>query len=160
MEKKTIDIITQIALIAVFAFFALACATQRGTPAPTTPTTFVASADGGGWSTIMIRDGLSYDVAYDEVLDVVAKRYEMDMISKEGGYGRSKWIFTKISSNDITLDRYKTRVMFKFTADKSKVDIKTDSQWNSNGVWVNGYDTEVLQTLKQDIEGVVGRTVR
>lgn len=59
-----------------------------------TPSSFVKAVDGGTWSTIMVRDDLTYDQAFNEVLDVVSKRFEMDMISKDGGYGRTNWIYT------------------------------------------------------------------
>ena len=45
------------------------------------PSSFVKASDGGTWSSIMIREDLTYDKAFNEVLDVVSKRFEMDMIS-------------------------------------------------------------------------------
>ena len=161
-KKNGITLVaTQVAVLFAFCLLFSGCIHSKKAVASTAPTTFVRSADAGGWSTILIRDGLSYDKAFDEMLDVVAKRYEMDMISKEGGYGRSKWIYTNITTNGVTEENYKTRIIFKFSADKTKVDIKTEAQWKSsdNG-WLIGYDTELLQTLKQDVEGSIGRTVR
>lgn len=58
------------------------------------PTGFVKAVDGGTWSSIMIREDLTYDQAFNEVIDVVARRFEMDMISKDGGYVRTNRIYT------------------------------------------------------------------
>ena len=122
-----------------------------------TPKSFVKSASGGDWSSIQIRDGLEYDKAFSEVLDVVAKRFEMEMISKDGGYGRTQWVYTWNEKRKYT-PKYRTRVIFKFSPDKTKVDIKTEAEYGGDDKWKKGYDTRLLETIKQDIMGVVGRT--
>lgn len=122
------------------------------------PSSFVQATDGGTWSSIFIREDLTYDKAFNEVLDVCAKRFEMDMISKEGGYGRTNWIYTWNTKGKYD-QKYRTRVVFKFSADRSKVDIKTEAEFGGDPKWKKGFDTRLLQTMKQDISGVVGRTV-
>ena len=117
---------------------------------------FVKAANGGDWSSILIRDGLDYDRAFNEVLDVIAKRFEMDMISKDGGYGRTNWIYTWNAKKKYT-EKYRVRVIFKFSADRSKVEIKTEAE--SGKKRKKGFDIELLETVKKDISGVVGRTV-
>lgn len=106
----------------------------------------------------MIREDLTYDKAFNEVLDVVSKRFEMDMISKDGGYGRTNWIYTWNDRGKYT-EKYRTRVVFKFNADRTKVDIKTEAEFGGEPNWIKGFDTRLLSTVKQDISGVVGRTV-
>ncbi len=122
------------------------------------PKGFVRATDGGSWSSIYIREDLDYNRAFNEVLDVCAKRFEMDMISKEGGYGRTNWIYTWNTKGKYN-EKYRTRVIFKFSADRSKVDIKTEAEFGGEPNWIKGFDTRLLQTMKQDISGVVGRTV-
>lgn len=122
------------------------------------PSSFVKATDGGTWSSILIREDLEYDKAFNEVLDVVAKRFEMDMISKDGGYGRTNWIYTWNTKGKYT-EKYRTRVIFKFSSDRTKVDIKTEAEFGGEPKWIKGFDTRLLQTMKQDISGVVGRTV-
>ena len=78
-----------------------------------TPKGFVKATDGGVWSSIQIKESLSYDEAFNEVLDVIAKRFEMDMISKDGGYARTQWIYTWNLKN-VYSKTYRTRVIFKF----------------------------------------------
>ncbi len=122
------------------------------------PSSFVKAVDGGTWSTIMVREELTFDQAFNEALDVVAKRFEMDMISKESGYARSNWIYTWNTKGTYTA-KYRTRVIFKFSADRKRIDIKTEAEYGGEPNWIKGYDTRLLSTIKQDISGVVGRVV-
>jgi hypothetical protein len=117
------------------------------------PTGFVKTND-VGWSSIQLRDDLKFDKAFDAVLDVVAKRFEMDVISKEGAYGRSQWNYRWGVAEGTS---YRTRVIFKFTPDKTKVDIKTEAEYLRGNRWEMGFDTRLLETVKQDIMGVVSR---
>jgi hypothetical protein len=121
------------------------------------PSSFVQATDGGTWSSVYVREDLSYDKAFNEILDVVAKRFEMDMISKDGGYGRTNWIYTWNTKGKYTA-KYRTRVVFKFSGDRTKVDLKTEAEFGGEPNWIKGYDTRLLQTIKQDVMGVVGRT--
>ena len=120
------------------------------------PTGFVKTNE-VGWSTIQLRDGLKFDKAFDAVLDVVAKRFEMEVISKEGSYARSLWSFRWGECEGST---YRTRVIFKFSPDKKNVEVKTEAEWLNGNKWQTGYDTRLLETIKQDIGGVVGRVTR
>ncbi len=106
----------------------------------------------------MIREELPYDQAFNEVLDVVARRFEMDMISKDGGYGRTNWCYTW-NDRGKYMEKYRTRVIFKFSNDRKKVDIKTEAEFGGEPRWIRGFDTRLLSTIKQDISGAVGRTV-
>lgn len=145
--KKLVSIFTLFVAISLFP----SCGTLK-------PSSFVMATDGGTWNSIFIREDLTYDKAFNEVLDVCAKRFEMDMISKEGGYGRTNWNYTWNKKSQYT-EKYRTRVIFKFSADRSKVDIKTEAEFGGESSWIKGFDTKLLQTMKQDISGVVGRTV-
>jgi hypothetical protein len=122
------------------------------------PSSFVKATDGGSWSTIFIREDLEYDKAFDEILDICAKRFEMDMISKEAGYIRTNWVYTW-GTNGKYSDKYRTRATFKFSPDKTKLDIKTEAEFATMSGWIRGFDTGLLQTVKQDVSGVVGRSI-
>lgn len=80
------------------------------------------------------------------------------MISKDGGYGRTNWIYTWNTRGQYT-SNYRTRVVFKFSADRKKVDIKAEAEFGGDPNWIRGFDTRLLSTIKSDISGVVGRTV-
>ncbi len=121
------------------------------------PSTFIQATDGGTWSTIQIRDDLTYEKAWNEVLDVIARRFEMDMISKDGGYARSQWNYTwNLKGKYMTT--YRVRVVYKFSADRTRVEIKTEAEFGGEPRWIKGYDTRLLSTIKQDVMGVVSRT--
>ena len=143
-----------LAIIATFSIVFSSCSIF--TKSKKSPVGFIQTNE-VGWSTIQIRQGLNFDKAFDEVLDVVAKRFEMDVISKEGAYARSQWSYRwGVTENSTS---YRTRVIFKFSPDKTKVDVKTEAEWNVGNTWQMGYDTRLLETIKQDIMGVAGRTV-
>ena len=112
-----------------------------------------------GWSSILLSDGMTYDKSWNEVIDILAKKFEMDVISKDGGYARSSWIYTYNKHKKYT-EGYRNRVIIKFSADRSKVDIKTEAQMKSGKMWINGYDSKILEEIKQDISGIVGRVAK
>jgi hypothetical protein len=109
------------------------------------------------WSTIELRDDLSFDRAWNEVIDVIAKDFEMELISKDGGYARTGWIYTWNTAGRYTV-KYRNRVIIKFSVDRKKVEVKTEAQFGGEPNWRSGFDSRLLQTVKQDIMGVVGRT--
>ncbi len=112
-----------------------------------------------GWASIEIRKGMDFERAWQETVDVLAKKFELEMISKDGGYARTAWIHTWWKAGEVT-ENYRVRVVMKFSADQTKVDIKTEANYLMGGEWVLGTDTRLLQTAKTDIMGVVGRTTR
>jgi len=122
------------------------------------PNSFIASSTGGDWASIVLRDGLDYEKAFGEVLDICARRFEMDMISKESGYARSNWTYTWNTKGQYT-QKYRARIIFKFSTDRTRVDIKAEAEFGGEENWIKGYDTRLLQTMKQDIQGAVGRVV-
>lgn len=121
-----------------------------------TPKNFVRTSD-VSWSTIQIRDDLSYDKAWNKVIDVIAKEFEMEMIAKDGGYARTGWIYTWNTKNEYTKN-YRNRIIIKFSPDRRKIDVKAEAQYGGSGSWKSGFDSRLLKTVKQDIMGVVGRT--
>jgi hypothetical protein len=113
------------------------------------------------WSSVQMREGLSYEEAWLDVLDVLAKRFELEMVSKDGGYIRTGWVNTWESGNGSSSSGvYQVRVTVKFSADTSKVEIKTEAQAQFKNDWRAGYDARLLQTIKTDIMGLLGRTTR
>ena len=111
------------------------------------------------WSSVEIRPDTEYENAWREVLDVLAKKFEVEMISKDGGYLRTSWIHTWWKAGQLT-QNYRVRAIVKFSPNRDVVDIKTEAQYLQNREWITGTDTRLLQTIKTDIMGVVGRTTR
>lgn len=124
-----------------------------------TPTSFTRGS--AEWSVIELRDGIEYEKAWEEIVDVVARRFDIEMVEKESGYLRSGWVYTWWKDG-VRTENYRVRAMVKFTPEKEAVAIRTDAQYMdrlSRG-WITGMDTLLLETLKSDIMGTVGRTTR
>ena len=57
------------------------------------PTTFVRTME-PNWNTVEIRKGLSGDAAWDAVVDLAARRFDIEVLSKEDGYLRTGWSYS------------------------------------------------------------------
>ena len=122
------------------------------------PASFISTYE-PGWSSIEVREGMKYEAAWQEVTDVLAKKFELEMISKDGGYLRTSWIYTWWKVGERT-ENYRVRAIVKFSPDGRKVDIKTEANYLRGKQWLVGSDTRLLETVKTDIMGVIGRTTR
>jgi len=110
------------------------------------------------WASVEIREGIDYEHAWASVIDLVARKFDLEVISKEGGYVRSSWMYTWTGE---FREDYRVRIIVKFSPDRSKVEVKSEANYRSGaGFWVIGSDTVVLQTLKTDIMGTIGRVTR
>lgn len=140
-------------LLLVCVLFALnsGCGASR-------PNSFVQVME-PGWTSIELRESLNYEQAWQEVVDVLAKRFELEMISKDGGYVRTSWVHSWWKQGELT-ENYRVRAIVKFAANQEQVDVKTEANYLQDKSWVTGTDTRLLQTVKTDIMGVIGRTTR
>ncbi len=111
------------------------------------------------WASVEIREDMSSEKAWQQVVDILAKKFELEMISREGGYVRTSWIHTWWMVGELTTN-YRVRAIVKFSPDWKKVDIKTEANYLKGQQWIVGTDTRLLQTVKTDIMGVVGRAAR
>ncbi len=120
------------------------------------PITFIQTLE-HSWASIEVREDVPYDRAWDSVVDLIVRKFEAAILSKEDGYLRTTWLYTW--TGELRQD-YRVRVTIKFAPDKSKVDIKSEANYLRKANWVIGSDTALLQTLKADIMGIVGRVTR
>jgi hypothetical protein len=49
------------------------------------PNIFFESSE-PGWATIELRENLSYEKAWQNVVDILARKFEIAVMSKDGGY--------------------------------------------------------------------------
>lgn len=146
MKRRIISYV----LLMVLALALVGCASV--------PVSFVMVPE-PSWAGIELKAGLSYEDAWPQVVDVLARKFELEMISKEGGYLRTSWIYTWWTG--YVTANYRVRAVVKFSPDRKKVDIKTEANYLTRGrQWVVGTDTRLLKTVKMDIMGVVGRVTR
>ena len=125
----------------------------------TPPTSF--SRGESDWSVVELHDELGYDEAWEEVVDVVARRFDIEMVEKGTGYLRTSWIYTWWKSG-VHTENYRVRAMVKFTPEKDAVAIKAEAHYLNEraGGWITGVDSLLLDTFKTDIMGTVGRTTK
>jgi len=79
------------------------------------------------------------------------------VISKDNGYVRTNWLYTWTGTMN---ENYRVRVTVKFSPDHSKLEVKSEAQFKGWEGWILGTDEALLQTLKTDIMGTVGRSTR
>ena len=126
------------------------------------PTTFVQTMD-PGWNSVEIREELSYEDAWEAIVDTLARKFDIEILSKEDGYLRTGWLYSWTGKLE---ESYKVRAVVKFTPDKRKVEIKSEAQHYSSGVfglgggWVMGTDERLTTTMRTDIMGKIGRITR
>jgi len=126
---------------------------------PAMPKSFIKTSQ-PSWTTIELREGLEYDQAWDTVLDLIIKQFDIDKVVKDEGYILTDW--TNSWSGDY-LKYYRVRTTVKFSPDRTKVQLKPEAQFltdEGKDSWVIGSDARLLATLKTDIMGTVGRTTR
>jgi len=149
MEKKR----SLLYIVMIFSGLFLVCCAPNPFVRTTSP----------GWSMIEIRDEVSYDEAWKSVVDLIAKQFDIEILSKEDGYIRTGWLSSwtgNLSQN------YKVRSIIKFNPDKRIVEVKSEAQYYDGGYfgigagWVMGTDELLSATLRSDIMGRVGKVSR
>jgi len=110
------------------------------------------------WASVELRKDVEYEKAWAIVIDLLTKRFDIAILSKDDGYARTAWLYTW--TGDLTND-YRVRTTVKFAPDHKVVNFKSEAEYRKQWMgWVQGTDTRLLATLKSDIMGVVGRTTR
>ncbi|MCK4856431.1 MAG: hypothetical protein KAT58_00520 [candidate division Zixibacteria bacterium] len=120
------------------------------------PKTFVQAFE-PGWASIELRQDVDREQAWQTVVDILARRFELEVISKDGMYVRTAWLYTWWKVGEVT-DKYRVRAVVKFAPDMKTLDIKTEAHFLKDKQWLVGYDTRMLETIKTDIAGTLGRT--
>ena len=146
----------------VFGMSAVGCATT-GTGRP--PATFVRGA--GGETTILLRPGLDFDQAFREVVFILNRHdFNPEMMQPEAGFIRTGWNHQWViapPTRDFMgrtvqqqVDRYRVRVIAQFNPARTQLIINPEGEWLENGVWIRGFDTRAVETLRNDITMVIG----
>lgn len=107
------------------------------------------------WAKIQINENLSYDQAFNIALELVSDKYEMEMISRDGGYIRSAWN-NLLDRKGKKIKDQRCRVTIKFNHDRTQIQVKTEAQKMKNDEWIDGTDSELATQIKEDLRGVLG----
>ncbi|MCB5259162.1 MAG: hypothetical protein LHW48_01615 [Candidatus Cloacimonetes bacterium] len=142
-------------VIGLSAIFAALCAVSFA--AAKKPVTFIETNE-PGWSSIEIREGLSEDEVWNTIVDIIAKSFQIQLLSKDSGYLRTSWSYSWATGK--TSQKYRVRLVVKINYAKNIVDIRSEANYLINNVWVEGTDTRLLQTVKRDMSGLISRVTQ
>ena len=122
------------------------------------PSTFIRTSL-GEWRVVEVREGLSREQLWQNVADIVAKSYDIEVIDKDSGYIRTAWMFTTTGKVN---EQYRARVIIKISPLADKIEIKTDAHWYDRWreSWIMGQDTALMEQVYGDIQGTVGRVIK
>ena len=136
-------------LLFLIAFSLISCSS---------PKSFIKSGD-GSWTSVPIRSEIETQRAWNEAIDIIARRFEMEMLNGESKYARTGWVYNWNKKGKYT-QKYRVRATIKLSPSGENLDIKSEAQYAGPSGWISGFDDRLLQTLKSDISGVVGRVAR
>ena len=87
-------------------------------------------------------------------MDLVTEKYEMEMINKDGGYARTAWNYYRKANGKLD-KKVRVRVTLKFNHDRTQLSVKTEVQKLKKDDWIDGYDNQYGQQIRDDIQGVL-----
>ena len=107
------------------------------------------------WETLDVKPAVKYDDAWQRVIYIITKKFELEMISKEDGYVRSSYgqsYFTE----DIQNERYQVRIVAKFSPDRKKFEFKIEARVWDGKIYHNGSDVRVAANMRKDFLNSIG----
>lgn len=131
------------------------------------PNTFVTVSEevGGTWKTIELRSDLSYEDAWQIVVDSVTKRWDIEIMNDATGYLKTDWAYESgIDKGTRATYKYGRRITIKFLPDKKSLRIRTEAYYE---VQIKGYyyvfygmDSRFNEDAFNEISGKLARTTR
>jgi uncharacterized lipoprotein len=109
----------------------------------------------GGWATIPFSERVDYGLLWEDATSLIAKRFEIEMVTRESGYIRTKWDY-RFATDGQTVTNYRTRVTLKISEKRRNIEVKSEAEKLDDKYWIQGCDTRVLETMKQDLQGISG----
>lgn len=107
------------------------------------------------WESMDVKASVKFDDAWQRVIYIITKKFELEMISKEDGYVRSSYSQSYFSE-DMHNERYQIRIVAKFTPDKKKFEFKIESRMWDGKIWHNGSDVRVAANMRKDFQNSIG----
>ena len=118
------------------------------------PATFIESNP--NWINVKVSQKQTRDSIWINLTDLLAKRYDLEIINRDIGYIRTAWkCEVDFSVSGKVVNEYRKRVIVKINSDSSNVELKAEAQWWNTKFWVNGYDSTDLNTVKTDISAII-----
>jgi hypothetical protein len=110
-----------------------------------------------GWTALEVRNDVSYDRAWKVIVGILVRKFDLEFLSKEEGYLRTAWLHTW---SGVYLDHYRVRITVLFSEDRKTIQLKPEAQFRDESGWVEGADSRLLPSLKAELVGTIGRTLR
>ena len=116
----------------------------------------------GGETVIVLREGSDFDNVFREIVFILNRNgFEAEMVQSDVGYIRTRWINTW-NDRGITVDRYRVRVIIQFNPARTQLILNAEAEQYLNplfgsGRWVRGYDSRAVETLRNDINVIIGQ---
>lgn len=107
------------------------------------------------WEIVTIKPSINYNDAWERVIYIITKKFELEMISKEDGYVRSAF-GASYFTEDMQNDKYQVRIVVKFTPDHKKLEFKIESRIWDGKIWQNGSDVRVAANMRKDFLNSLG----
>jgi len=135
--------------LAPLACFAVGCATS--------PPRSFSRMQSPTWASFEVRKDLDYERAWNTVLEILIKDFDIDMALRDEGYIRTGWLYTWSGAY---LSHYRVRVTVKFSPDRKTLQFRPEAHFLQGKEWSIGTDARLVSTIKTDLMGTVGRTTR
>ena len=116
------------------------------------PKTFVKSHE-AVWASVELSDDLTYEQAWEKTVDTLTRNFDLEILDRDNGYIRTGWLYTWTGKRS---EAYSVRITVNFKNNNRVVSFKPEAMYKN----VTGYDTRLLQTIKTDIMGLLGRETR
>ena len=110
----------------------------------------------GGETTILLRQGLEFDLAFREVAFLLNRHgFEAETIQPEVGYIRTRWNYTW-NDRGRTMEAYRVRIICNFNPGRTQLIIRAEAEHLKGRNWVQGFDTRAVETLRRDLTNIIG----
>lgn len=156
MRRSTYTAVTCSVIFTCIAISLCSCAL-------TPPKTFVriTESTGSSWKSIEVRKELTYEEAWQTLVDISSK-WGVETMDKDAGYIRTAWVFStgrdKGTGGPFT---YGKRTTLKFSEDRKTLRIKTESYYSvPNFATEYGMDTAFDDDVLSEISGKLGLVAR
>jgi hypothetical protein len=146
MKKNTWFLLGMLTLALTFGMTVLGCTSI--------PKSFQQGRSGD--TTVLLRQGLDFDLAFREVAFLLNRHgFETETLQPEVGYIRTVWNYTWNDSGKY-LEAYRVRILCNFNPNRTQLIIKAEAEYLQRGGWIQGFDTRAIETLRTDLNNIVG----
>lgn len=146
MKKRNAFPLGKLVVLLVFGITVIGCSSG-----PKAPDTFVKGSFGD--TTILLRSGLNFDLAFREVAFVLNRHnFDTEVVQPEVGYIRTRW--NRWGTAEVTT--YRVRIICNFNPARTQLIVRAEAEHNVNGVWISGSDSRAIETLRNDLNMIIG----